>query len=400
MSMWIGRILALVVVNLLGYLVLKRLWPGLLNARRVGVFLALTLLSLVAWTLLVALGLGPQGQVPGLTAPLKLFFVGWTVAAMIVAVFGLPFLLVRWWRGRRAPALAVDPVSGAVDLERRSLLVNAGRAVPFLAMGTSSAGIATGISGFEVLEVEVRMKDLPPALEGFRIGQITDVHVGTFISPEYVRQAVAAMNEAGVHLQVMTGDLIDDLTQLDETMEALAGCRAQHGMVAILGNHEYWRGIGPILEGYKGLEKRGAPVRLLVDASHVLEHGGQRLRVVGVDYPMRSRRVGSKAEGFRRSSETAFQGTSPEELVLCLTHHPSFFPYAAERGAHLTLAGHTHGGQVALLGMPLFWFAFEFMLGRYRWKDRHLYVSGGTGHWLPFRIGVPPEVTILTLRAA
>jgi len=89
-----------------------------------------------------------------------------------------------------------------------------------------------------------------------------------------------------------------------------------------------------------------------------------------------------------------------DELVLCLTHHPSFFPYAAQKGAHLTLAGHTHGGQVALLGMPLFWFAFEFMLGRYKSKDSHLYVSGGTGHWLPFRLGVPPEVTILTLRAA
>jgi predicted MPP superfamily phosphohydrolase len=123
------------------------------------------------------------------------------------------------------------------------------------------------------------------------------------------------------------------------------------------------------------------------------------VRVVGVDYPM-GRGPGVKAKRFQHSAEVAFQGVGSDELVLCLSHHPSFFPFAAERGAHLTLAGHTHGGQVALLGMPLFWFAFEFMLGRYKWKDSHLYVSGGTGHWLPFRLGIPPEVTILTLRAA
>jgi predicted MPP superfamily phosphohydrolase len=279
--------------------------------------------------------------------------------------------------------------------------MNVGRAVPFMAMGTSSAGVLSGVSGFEIRELEVRLRDLPSALEGFRIGQITDIHVGPFISTDYLRAAVEAMNTAGVHLQVMTGDLIDDLSQLDETMEALAACKAPHGMLAILGNHEHWRGLRPILQGYESLEKRGAPVRLLVDESLVIEHGSERLRVVGVDYPMGNRNNPlQRVQRMRRSAEVAFQGTSPGETVLCLSHHPSFFPYAAERGAHLTLAGHTHGGQVALLGVPLFWFAFQYMLGRYRHKDSHLYVSGGTGHWLPFRIGVPAEVTILTLRKA
>jgi hypothetical protein len=197
----------------------------------------------------------------------------------------------------------------------------------------------------------------------------------------------------------MTGDLIDDLSQLDGTMAALAECRAPHGMLAVLGNHEHWRGLGAVREAYAALERRGGPVRLLVDASHAFEHAGERVRVVGVDYPI-GRRPGAKAEGMRRSADVAFQGAAPEEeLVLCLSHHPDFFPYAAERGARLTLAGHTHGGQVAFFGIPLFGFAFEFMLGRFRRKDSHLYVSGGTGHWLPFRLGVPPEVTLLTLRA-
>jgi predicted MPP superfamily phosphohydrolase len=392
-----SRLIGILLVNLLGYLVLRRLWPDAVRGWRLRVGIGLALLSMVAWILPVVLGVGAHGRVPGVGVPLKLFSAGWTIAVFIVVLFGLPLLLIRWWRERRAPA--VDAAVPAVDLERRGLLVSAGRAVPFVAMGTSSLGMVNGSLGFKVREVEVRLRNLPPALEGFKIGQITDVHVGTFIGTDYVRSAVAAMNEAGVHLQVMTGDLIDDLDQLDETMAALAACQAPHGMMAVMGNHEYWRGAQPIFEGYKAIARRGGPVRLLVDQSHVIEHGGQRLRVVGVDYPM-GRGPGVKAKRFRQSADAAFQGVGADELVLCLSHHPSFFPFAAEKGAHLTLAGHTHGGQVALLGMPLFWFAFEFMLGRYKWKDSHLYVSGGTGHWLPFRLGIPPEVTILTLRAA
>jgi hypothetical protein len=395
MGMMMGRLLFIALLNLLGYAVLKRLWPAVATGWRRWTFIGLVVLSLLAWGLPLALGLGLQGQIPVVGVPLKLFSTMWAVAVLIVVLFGTPIALARWWTRRRAAA----PATGVVDLERRSVLVNMGRAVPFVAVGTSSAGVASGISGFEVRELEVRLADLPAALDGFRIGQITDVHVGPFITTEYLRTAVEAMNAAGVHLQVMTGDLIDDVDQVDGTMEALAACKAPHGMLAILGNHEYWRGLEPILAGYEAVAKR-APVRLLRDESLVIEHGGERLRVVGVDYPMSRRNPLLRAQQMRRSAEAAFHGTSPGEVMLCLTHHPSFFPLAAERGAHLTLAGHTHGGQVAFFGFPLFWFAFDFMLGRYKQKDRHLYVSGGTGHWLPFRIGIPPEVTILTLRRA
>ena len=397
--MLIGRLFFILVLNLLAYVVLRRLWPAVSSGWRRRTFIGLAVLSLFAWALPIALGLGLHGQIPVIGAPLKFFSAVWSVAVLMGVVFGAPFALTRWWKGRRSGA-AQGEATGAVNLERRSLLVNAGRAVPLVAVGTATAGVASGSSGFVVREQEVRVRNLPKALDGFRIGQITDIHVGPFISPEYVRASVQAMNDAGVHLQVMTGDLVDDLEQLDETMAALEACRAPHGMLAILGNHEHWRGLEPILAGYEALAKRGAPVRLLVDEALVLEHSGERLRVVGVDYPMGTRSPFVRAQRMRQSAEVAFKDVSPDETVVCLAHHPSFFPYAAERGACLTLSGHTHGGQVALLGIPLFGFVFEFMLGRYRQKDSHLYVSGGTGHWLPFRIGIPPEVTIVTLRTA
>jgi uncharacterized protein len=389
-----GRLLVLLFVYLGAYLVLRRLWPAVTRGWRHGVLVGLMVLSFGAWVVPATTGYGLHDTPPFLV-PVKLFAVVWAIASLMVLLGGLPFYLLKLRAERRQQA-----APPGVDLERRGLLVKAGQAVPVLAMGTSSVGVVSGSLGFTVREVEVKLKGLPAALDGFRIGQITDVHVGPFISPEYLRGAVETMNAAGVDLQVMTGDLIDDVNQIEGTMAALASNTARHGMLAILGNHEHWRGLDEVLAGYAGLAERGAPVKLLVDESHVLEHGGQQVRVVGVDFPMSSGNATLRDRRWKHSAETAFKDCQPDEVVLCLSHHPDFFSYAAERGARLTLAGHTHGGQVAFLGFPLFSFAFKHMLGRYRFRDSHLYVSGGTGHWLPFRIGIPPEVTLLTLRSA
>lgn len=382
---------------------LKSLWPTLTRGWRAWVLAGGSVLAL---GLLMVPFVAHTVDVPLIA---RIFAVGWSISAIIVLLAGLPVLLLRRWvdgRARKtpeaAPLLDVPPATASLTgvMSRRTLLTNAGRAVPMLAVGTSTAGLAGGSTGFKVKTVEVRLPGLPAAMDGFRIGQITDVHVGNFIDTQYLRDAVTAMNEAQVDLQVMTGDLIDDLEQLDGTMAALETCKAPHGMLAILGNHEHWRGLDEVVAAYEASRARGGPVRLLVDEAHTLEHAGQRVRVVGVDYPISGRRgMRVKLERMLESAEKAFQGTSPDEVLLCLTHHPDFFDLAAERGARLTLAGHTHGGQVAFFGLPVFWFVFQYMLGRYRRGDHQLYVSGGTGHWLPFRIGVAPEVTVLTLRA-
>ncbi len=397
-----GRLLLLSLVNVAAWFVLRSLWPGLLRGWRRGAFIAAALLSLAIWGL--PLVVVHQNGLPTGNAVVRVIAAAWSLTAVMVVLFGTPVALVRAWverRAAKAPAVASSPAAPAgVDMGRRRLLTNVGRAVPVLAAGTSSVGFASGASQFTVRPVEVKLPGLPKALDGFRIGQITDVHVGTFIDTQYLHDAVKAMNDAKVDLQVMTGDLIDDLEQLDGTMAALSECKARHGMLAVLGNHEHWRGLGAIRRAYADLEARGGPVRLLVDASHAFEHEGQRVRVVGVDYPMSGRSHRVKAERMQQSAEQAFRDASPDDVLLCLSHHPDFFPHAAERGARLTLAGHTHGGQVAFLGVPAFWFAFKYMLGRYRQGDHQLYVSGGTGHWLPFRLGVPTEVTVHTQRAA
>lgn len=346
-----------------------------------------------AWLWVRSLGHGNAGAIGPVVQAIAS---SWTIAILACVVVGLPVGVLRALSRIGRKAAPAD-----VDLERRRFL--GGMAVPVVAVTTGASGTVAGLGPFTVRYEDVHVPGLPDALDGFRIGQITDIHVGDFIDPAYVAEAVEAMNQAGCHLQVMTGDLIDDLEELDATFAALDRCAAPHGMVAILGNHEIWRGRARVLAKYDEVAPRGR-VRLLVDASERIEHDGAVLRVVGVDYPMgpggKHRLPPEERDAIMRASaERAFAQAQPGETVLCLSHHPDFFPIAAARGAALTLAGHTHGGQFAVLGMPVFRFAYDFMLGRYRLGDAHLYVSGGTGHWLPWRVGVPTEVTILTLRA-
>jgi hypothetical protein len=283
---------------------LPPLWPALRRRRGLLAFGATVGLVHAGWLAGRSLG--------GAAAQVGRWLIGaWLVAGLIVMLAGLVLVVVQsahglWRRGRRSPEGVVP--DRLVDPSRRLVLAR-GLALPAVAASTGAGGTPAGIGPFVVRREDVVVEGLPRALDGFRIGQITDVHVGEFIDPAHLGRAVAAMNEARVDMAVMTGDLIDDLDQLDETFADPEECHVPHGMVAVLGN-----------------------------------------------------------------------------------------PIAAERGACLTLAGHTHGGQVALFGRPLF-SAFEHMLGRYRRQRGHLDVSRGTGHWLPFRIGVPPEVTLLTLRA-
>jgi hypothetical protein len=217
-----SRILGLAVfstlLTALAFIVLRGLWPALRTRRGAGAFWATTavvhLAFLGGWFLHTRSG-GALGMVTrgALTA--------WSVAALVSVVAGSLLRLAGAANARLRLARAPAPAE-PVDPQRRQFLY--GLAVPAAAATVGAGGTVAGMSGFEVRHEEVRLRGLPPALDGFRIGQLTDVHVGEFIDVEYVRGAVRALDAAGVDLQVMTGDLIDDLTQLDATLEAGAPC--------------------------------------------------------------------------------------------------------------------------------------------------------------------------------
>lgn len=390
--------IAALVVTLLTLGVLRGL--GLVVTRRaLAAYLVVAMLAHLGW--LSTTSFDPAGNPIAFAG--RILAMAWTVACILTLLLGVPLLVIRAVRAtvarvQRAP-------SQPVDLSRRRLFASV---VPLAAVATSARGSAGGLSQFIVTHQEVRIDDLPPALDGFKIGHITDVHVGPFITLDELRAAVKAVDDENVDVVAMTGDLLDDIDQLDGCLDALAATRARHGCLAVMGNHEMWRGHDRVLAAYAARRDAGR-LRLLTDESVTLEPAG--LRVVGVDWPSRSRKRGrlqpdERRERMQRSADLAFADVRANETVLCLSHHPDFFPFAAKKGAALTLAGHTHGGQVAFFGAPLFSFAFDYMLGRFKHalgettKTSHLYVGGGMGHWVPYRFGVPAEVTVLTLRRA
>lgn len=326
----------------------------------------------------------------------------WISSAIGIVAVGVPLVMILWGVDFKRKRSAHSPVEQQKILEgRRQFLAGA---LPLAAVTASGLATIDGMRPFLVRNVEIKLRDLPRELDGFRIGQLTDLHVGHFIDPEHVQLAVEALDREGVHLQVMTGDLIDDKTRLSPTFAALDRCQAPYGMLAILGNHEKYFCLPEVLEAYKAVEAQGK-IRLLVDSSVLLQHNGVPVRIVGVDYPSdagTTKHIGWEAAKQRmaKSAEKGFKDVREGETILCLAHHPEFFRYAKERNARLTIAGHTHGGQIQLFGFYLFASAFPHLIGLFKEEGSQLYVSGGTGHWFPIRIGVPTEVTVLTLRRA
>jgi len=206
------------------------------------------------------------------------------------------------------------------------------------------------------------------------------------------------VNGHQVELLAITGDLIDDLTQLEPALDALERSAAR-SIVAVLGNHDKMANEKAVVDAYR---RRAPRIDLLVNSSTVIARGDAHLRIVGADYPLDSHggHMLPRAEqdaAMSAYASKAFAGVAREEIVVALSHHPEFFPIAAASGAQLTLASHTHGGQVSLFGRPLIK-AYDYVHGPFVNGGASLDVSAGAGDWLPVRIFTPREVVIITLR--
>jgi uncharacterized protein len=258
----------------------------------------------------------------------------------------------------------------------------------------------TSTAPFVVRQEVVHIPGLPAGLDGFRIANLGDVHIGRFIDPKEVRRGIDTINGQTVDLLVITGDLVDDVSQLESSMHVLEQSNSPNKIIAILGNHEEIGNLPKILAIYAQHQAR---ITLLVNEHMAITRGGATLQIVGVNYPMNPRgghmlpRPEQDA-AMSAQADKAFTGLPQGDMTLALSHHPAFFPFAAAHDAQLTLASHTHGGQLRLFGHPVI-DAYPYLQGLYRRGDSYLDVSAGFGHWFPMRFGVPREIAIITLRS-
>lgn len=249
-----------------------------------------------------------------------------------------------------------------------------------------------------VRDVTLRPAGLPRALDGLRIVQLSDLHVGPQTSRAQLGRIAAATSSADPHIIAYTGDQVDDHPQdIDVFADAFAHLRAPLGVYAIAGNHDVYAGWSEVR---KGLERIG--VTVLVNHAVRLEHNGQLFWVAGTGDPAGAQFVRGQESGAPDVDLTMSQ-VHENGFVVVLAHNPALFPHLAERGAHVVLSGHTHHGQFSIpsKNWSLASVFLEYAMGSYERGRSLLYVSPGTNFWgIPFRIGALPEVTVVTLRAA
>ena len=229
---------------------------------------------------------------------------------------------------------------------------------------------------------------LPKAFNGLRIAQVSDVHAGTFMPPERLARVRSMVESLGADLVVFTGDQLDRRqVDADLFVQGFAGIDAPLGAFGILGNHDHF--AGPRL-AVAAMEAVG--ITPLVNQTATIERRGARIVLAGVDDL-------DAIPGWGPNFSVIEEGGDVFRLVLC--HQPGGWRAARAAGADITLAGHTHGGQIAFpsSGINLARLSTPYVAGPYRRGEQLLYVSRGIGVGaIPLRFGVPPEVDLITLR--
>ncbi len=318
-----------------------------------------------------------------------LYFQFFTLTNLVF--WGLSLLM---WKLRRR--VAHIPSRGPIDPGRRSFLrktTTAGAGI-LLAAGTGGAEQAYGDP--EITRTRLRFSDLPPGFEGLKIVHLTDLHCGPLVGREVVGRWRTLAEREKPDLLIITGDFVDSMPQEIEAFEtAFADFPAPLGRFAILGNHDYFtdpRVIWDRLErmGFTCLENRHA----------VIHRRESSLVVLGLQDPMaRNGRFLNLRFGPGPMPQDVRLGLPEGSWRLCLCHRPSNWDLARETGAHLTLAGHTHGGQINLVpGVSSAKLLGPYTSGLYRYQGQTLYVSRGLGVvGLPMRVAAAPEIAVITL---
>jgi predicted MPP superfamily phosphohydrolase len=264
---------------------------------------------------------------------------------------------------------------------------------------------------FETVRLEVPVSGLPRALDGLRIVQLSDIHVGDFMPLHDVGRAVEIANGLVPHLAVVTGDFVTSFGDpLAECITELSGLRAPMGVWGCNGNHEIYAGAEEMAEELFALHG----MRLLRQSATQVQWNGGSLNLIGIDYSHNVPITGSALPSLK-GAETLVRRDMPNIL---LSHNPNTFPAAAAAGVELSLAGHTHGGQVNIEILNKSWsparFMTNFVAGMYHLpmgtsgslshaaagESAYLYVNRGLGTLgVPARLGARPEITLLTLRS-
>jgi len=343
----------------------------------------------------------------------RLLFVGfWMVYYLPKIVIGV-FLVFekiirvpvrRFLKIRARSSRRESSVSTAKQITRSEFLQQVGwtaAAVPFVIVGYS---VYRTLYHFSVRHIDIKIGTLPRQLDGLSIAQISDIHAGSLFDSGPIEEAAAIIQQARPDLIAVTGDLVNhDAGEIEIIQPILRDLQPDLDVYVCLGNHEHYARIDDVVRGISE-----TPATLLVNEHRSLSIDGARLHIIGTDNTGFNQHYGD----LETAVESLVTETGGEDIRILLAHDPSFWdshvrPYYPE--IDIMLAGHTHGGQIGLEWGPLRWSLAQSIYprwaglytepGRDGQSNQHLYVNRGMGTvGPPIRIGIRPEITIITLR--
>src|SRR5580658_1125563 len=356
----------------------------------------LTAAGLTVYLAAFALNFGVFGQRPSPTrmtwydALISAPFAWWVVCSL------LAFLLaILMWPVRRV----ARSTSVLASHGRRRFLARSASAVVAAPFVAGAYALLYGRLNLQIAHQRISLPRLPKAFAGFRIVQLSDIHIGPFMPEDEIRKYVRITNDLKPDLIALTGDFVtwDPSTQR-AVVDALTALRAPFGIYGCLGNHEAWSGTEDSIT--RMFQQVG--IRILRRERLPVSTQGESFNLIGVDFETRRHMV----PGNERFVQVYLEGleslVTPDTANILMSHNPDTFDRAAELGIDLSLAGHTHGGQVALefvspeiapcrLVTP-------YVAGWFQKPGGQLYVNRGIGTiGVPMRIGAPPEITVYEL---
>ncbi len=332
-----------------------------------------------------------------LVAPFLWWIFSSTVAFAVVILIWLVRLPDRFLRARLSKSSSV--LQDLPSPARRQFLecaATATAAVPFVA---GAYGLLWGRLNLEVTRQPIRLARLPRAFHGFRIAQLSDIHVGPFMSEDEIRKYVNIANNLKVDMVALTGDFVTwDAATEQAVVSALSGLKAPYGVYGCLGNHDAWADA----EDSMSALFNDCGIHILRQANVPIRSGADSFNLMGIDFA--NSRGMSAGEGHMASQrlDGIEKLMSPETANILLSHNPETFPRAAELGIDLSLAGHTHGGQLALEfispELAPTRLVTPYVAGWFERPGGQLYVNRGIGTIAaPMRVGAPPEITVFEL---
>jgi predicted MPP superfamily phosphohydrolase len=275
-----------------------------------------------------------------------------------------------------------------VDTSRRAFLQAAGAFSLGAPLVLTGYGALKTARDYKVKRLEIPFENLPRALDGFTIAQISDIHSGTFMNEQEMIKIREIMDSQHPQIAVMTGDFVDtSAREIEPVARVFSKLKTDYGIFGCMGNHD-------IFDNYRAVSAamKDSGIVMLENSNKTLGVNGENLNLLGVN------------DGRFANLQKTKNGVDPDGFKILLAHRPEFFRQSYKGGIDLQLSGHTHGGQLGLnfFGIRLspMQFFHKYINGLYKVAKSYLYVNPGVGMvFAPIRIGVRPEITLITLRA-